>query len=334
MHGAIHSYFLETFLFWHCRETSTLYAEPRHDKTHIRYALRIHVLPYETDSPTMISHAIGDTHAAVIEKTCIRGQSGNTSLSPQYLVNVNTANNASLARLREVLTRIEDASHMLVWCEQQSHADRAIADSMEVDVVKIELVRLNLCFVPKLDHHGILQLYSVDHAGYYVSDTVDDALSELLKKFPFSILLQNSRQEYGVLMCNAPLYRPRILSMPFSNHLVTDRNHQLWSTTMNTKFYIYHVHVSHTFLLPSSLASTFYLILLYLLQRCYHMAFQLCDTCEVDHALSGEELFVLQQFERTLHDKHPNAHAVRIKLFTVLSQTNHNIQWQADESKV
>ena len=244
---------------------------------------------------------------------------------------------AQLHRLVLLLTRIEDAAHILVWAS--SPPDSSSGSSLSL--LRVELPRLKLSFFPRLDaDSGSLRLYSSDHAGFFLTDYRDAALVELLAPLPFSLLLENERHELRVLAVNCPMHRPRILSCPFSTELVADRLSDDWLRTVKTAYYVYTVHVSHTFLLAETLASSLFLLLLQLLARSYAAAFRLAETCELDSALSREEAFVMRQMSRALHDQHPDAHACRLKLALAVSYSEAKLEltddstgqrWQLDE---
>jgi len=118
-----------------------------------------------------------------------------------------------------------------------------------------------------------------------------------------------------LLVPNTPLKRPTVFTCPFSTELLAARSDPRWLATMDTRFFVYPVHVSHTFLHSATLASTFYLLVLALLSRDYLRCSRLLETCEIDVPLGEEERFVFGMVEQSLHDQHPDAHAIRLKLF-------------------
>jgi len=143
----------------------------------------------------------------------------------------------------------------------------------------------------------------------------DDALSTLLRGIPHSLLLENAKKDLWLLVPNTPLKRPTVFTCPFSTELLAARSDPRWLATMDTRFFVYPVHVSHTFLHSATLASTFYLLVLALLSRDYLRCSRLLETCEIDVPLGEEERFVFGMVEQSLHDQHPDAHAIRLKLF-------------------
>lgn len=61
--------------------------------------------------------------------------------------------------------------------------------------------------------------------------------------------------------------RPFIGSAPFSTELVLDRTDKDWHEALDTKYYLYPVHVSLSFMFTPTLASALYLLLLRFLHR-------------------------------------------------------------------
>jgi hypothetical protein len=76
-----------------------------------------------------------------------------------------------LYRLAQVLTRIEDMSHILVWTSKDPNTTDAEDNSSSVDwstfISSIELPRLKMKLQPRKDSHGVLRLCALDHAGIY-----------------------------------------------------------------------------------------------------------------------------------------------------------------------
>ena len=129
-------------------------------------------------------------------------------------------------------------------------------------------------------------------------------------------------------MTNHDIYRPTVKGSPFSCQLVTNRSSLGWLNTMEARYYLYPVHTSKTFLLPRTLASSLYLILIRLMHREYDNALRLCESCHVDVDFTSEESWIFSQFERTMTDCHPDAHAVRLKLSLAVMYSNNSLPWE------
>ena len=240
-----------------------------------------------------------------------------------------------LFRLANVLSRIEDISHVLVW---GSPNFRSSSDIFAVDNAKIssiELPRLKVRFQPKKDFDGCVRLYLLDHAGWFISDSVSSGISpgsaflnNLLKGIPFSLILENHAKEFRVMVANHDVYRPRIAGSPFSTRIVPDRGSQGWQQVMDMRYYLIPVHTSKTFLLPPTLSSLLYLILLRMLNRDYIACVPLIEAAYVDTPFTPEEKWIFDQFARTLQDMHPNAHAARLRLNLAVQYSPNTTCWE------
>ncbi|KAG2527068.1 hypothetical protein JM18_003170 [Phytophthora kernoviae] len=163
-----------------------------------------------------------------------------------------------------------------------------------------------------------------DEALEVVEETVGETL------YLLSMLEASSEHTTDLkLICpNHDLYRPAIRGEPYSSVLVSDRGSVGWQQAMETRFYTYPVHSSYTFLLPSSLSSTLYLILTSLLSRNYATAMELIMGCNVDVKFTDEEKRVFDQLAKTLDDRHPNACACRIRLSLGIAYSENKAPWK------
>ena len=109
-------------------------------------------------------------------------------INPTASLDESTPEKTYLLRLVRTLARIEDLSHVLLWAtETRGGLDGAGAlplnagrdgDIRALSVV--ELPRLRHKFVVKPDDNGIQRLWSLDHAGLFVSDNIDDNCRSLM----------------------------------------------------------------------------------------------------------------------------------------------------------
>ena len=76
----------------------------------------------------------------------------------------------------------------------------------------VELPRLKLAFNARLDHEGVLRLYSVDHVDLYITNERNDMTKKMLAGIPHSLLLSNVRGETQVRALTSTLK----LRTPFS----------------------------------------------------------------------------------------------------------------------
>eukprot|EP00043_Microstomoeca_roanoka_P005858 m.58502 g.58502 ORF g.58502 m.58502 type:complete len:4257 (-) comp13155_c0_seq1:39-12809(-) len=275
------------------------------------------------------------------------------------LLNLLDASKGSfLYRLATLLVRIEDLSHVLVWSDTVDTSAQACPISM------IELPRLKLRMKPTMQR-GELRLILLDHAGWYVSDIFDGSadqaggenenetdgdefamqvqedvtqesnatnvkykyLKQLIQGIEHSWLLENGTGGFMLLMPNHDLYRLPLEGEPFPTQIMADRSSIGWQTTMDTRYYLYPIHQSHQHLICTTLASTLYLILIRFLTRNYMDAFQLIGTVFTDTEFDSEESWIFDQYERTLSDRHPEAHACRIKLALAIMYSDNSFKW-------
>ncbi|KAG6968861.1 hypothetical protein JG688_00005595 [Phytophthora aleatoria] len=241
--------------------------------------------------------------------------------------------NVEVHTLCELLSRVEDLSHILVWC---TNKDAESAPSGLSSITFIELPRLKLKLQPIKDPEtGRIRLNVMDQNGWFVSDltvAMPEGTSKYLRGLveiaPDCFVLESDTTDLKLICPNHDLYRPAIRGEPFSSILVSDRGSVGWQQAMETRFYTYPVHSSNTFLLPSSLSSTLYLILTSLLTRNYAAAMELIMGCNVDVKFTDEEKRVFDQLAKTLDDRHPNACACRIRLSLGIAYSDNKAPWK------
>lgn len=255
-----------------------------------------------------------------------------------YLLNVlevGADKSADILALSKLLARVEDLSHILIWCAPSED------NSMEGDIVSIasiafiELPRLKLKLKPRRESPDSIRLDVLDQSGWSVSDLtfgVRGGLSTYLQSIidltPDCFVLESDTKDLKLVCPNHDVYRPAVQGEPFSKLLVTDRASMGWQQAMETRFYSYPIHSSHTFLLPPSLSSTLYLILTSLLSRNYAAAMEMIVGCNVDVKFTDEEKWIFDQLEKTLDDRHPNACACRIRLSLGVAYSDNKVPWK------
>ncbi|CAH0482965.1 unnamed protein product [Peronospora belbahrii] len=257
-----------------------------------------------------------------------------------YLLNLletsSARENDEVLALSQLLSRLEDLSHILVWCSIKVKQSVPCKVS---SIAFIELPRLKLKFQPNRDPvSGRVRLDVMDQNGWFVSDltvTMLEDTSKYLRRLiaitPDCFVLESDTTDLKLICPNHDLYRPAIRGEPFSSTLVSDRGSVGWQQAMETRFYTYPVHSSHTFLLPSSLSSTLYLILISLLTRNYATAMEFIMGCNVDVEFTDEEKRVFDQLSKTLDDRHPNACACRIRLSLGIAYSNNRAPWKVSD---
>lgn len=259
------------------------------------------------------------------------------------LLDAASGGNSGMVTLCKLLCRVEDLSHILIWCDGAVESNALGSKSAvqpSVSIALIELPRLKLKLKPKKlssSSAGRMRLDVLDQNGWFVSDLtlgISDATSKYLRDLvtiaPDCLILESDTTDLKMVCPNHDVYRPRVRGEPFSILQVADRGSVGWQQAMETRFYTYPIHSSGTFLLPPSLSSTFYLILTSMLAREYSRAMELILGCNVDVKFTDEEKWIFDQLGKTLDDRHPNACACRIRLSLAISYSNNKAPWKLE----
>ncbi|KNC48811.1 uncharacterized protein AMSG_00592 [Thecamonas trahens ATCC 50062] len=264
-----------------------------------------------------------------------------------------------LVRLADVLSRLEELSHVLVWTSSSAPASAAtaaaaacVAASEEpsdvvattltdavvllsgatVTISLVELPRLGARFQPRLDAAGKVKLFALDQAGWWIADldpAAEPLLDKLLVGIPHGVVLENASGELRVMVPNCDFSRPPIA--PFSTELDLNRASSAWLARAPTRYYLYSVHTTRTFLHAPSVAATFYLILLRFAARDYEAVFRLSETCQVDVPFTSEEDRVFQLLGELGSDLTPDAVACRLKLSLCVLLGGNQLPWKLSD---
>jgi hypothetical protein len=235
-----------------------------------------------------------------------------------------------LSAISELLLRLENLSHVLVWT-----STKVLKSKDECNIDLIELPRLRLSFYSQTDQvgvgnatHPVTRLYSTEHAGLFISTYHDDpAITRLMEGIPHALLLENNLQEFFILVPSGSIpLRPKLKASLFSVPLVFDRRCEEWLANLEVRHYLYPVHLSRTFVISTTLSSTLYLMYMRFLDRQYERAFRLTDSCVTDTPLSAEEAQIWRLFNES-KDVHPDAQAFRLKLSIVTMGTTLKCEW-------
>ena len=180
-----------------------------------------------------------------------------------------------------------------------------------------------------LSSNSTVRLYSLDHADLFVTNERVASTARLLDGIPHSLLLSNANSEMQLLVPSLPPARPKISTQPFSTELVLNRADADWAAALENAYYVYPVHVSLSFLFSTTLASALYLLLLRFLHRDYVGTFELCDTVSCDTNLTLEEAQIVAWLGSSINsiDKHPDAHACRLKISLVMLDAPVTLPW-------
>ena len=134
------------------------------------------------------------------------------------------------------------------------------------DISLVELPRLKLRFECKVHHsEGLARLHSLDYADYTISLEAGTATEALIQDLPHAVVLEDRLKQKFLLVPNYAVERVPIGLCPLNSELVlkcsefqqpaamwaTDK----WCASVQTRFYIYPVHLSRAFLQTPSLAA-------------------------------------------------------------------------------
>ena len=191
----------------------------------------------------------------------------------------------------------------------------------------VELPRIKLAFEARAGHRGDVRLYSLDHSDLFITNDRHPMVNKMLLGIPHSLLLANLKGETSVLVPVLKVQRPPVISQPFSTMVVLDRTDAKWSSSLQSRYYMYPVHVSSSFLFTKGLNAGMYLLLLRLLSRSYDECYRLTDSVASDTALNAEGLCIFKNLKVANGDAHPDAHACRLKISLVTSDSGTASPW-------
>eukprot|EP00756_Hemistasia_phaeocysticola_P010308 Hpha_TRINITY_DN15008_c2_g11::TRINITY_DN15008_c2_g11_i2::g.123952::m.123952 len=224
-----------------------------------------------------------------------------------------------LFNLARVIMRIEDLSHVLVWTRKTN-----LPASGGFEITWVHLPRLKLSFRGQMTPSGETVLASMDHAHLFLSNLCPSP--ELMRGLPHSLVLQDANSELTLLVPGFRVIRPRIRSNPFSTELVLHKRDQGWLESSPSRYFLYPVHVSLSFVLAPTLASALYLLLMRLLARDMNAAFRLADSIGTDGEYSPQEMQVFRSIGE-VEDFSPSIHAVRVKVSLVTLDSPNTHSW-------
>ncbi|AIO00701.1 hypothetical protein LPMP_311130 [Leishmania panamensis] len=267
---------------------------------------------------------------------------------------VNILHCRGLSNLLQMLTRIEDCSHILVWGRRCSAASKAKPDAASADeeaahslcvedttgadsYVQIELIempRLRVRFYTSTDGASSrVRLFLADQPGWRLAEWDDfpaarwRQLCQLRAPFQQCLLLCNDTHEVAFLCPNHDFAPMKIGGDPFNPMLLFDRSSYTWREAVPSPFYVYVVHSSSSFVMPPSLSASLYYAVMQCATQHYAGAMRTLESCYTDSSFSAEEAFMFALFERTMADRFPDACAVRLKLVHAVQYSSNTYQW-------
>lgn len=319
LHGLLPAVLVQQYQFWQNENKSLVGYE--------RKGVETGVTQYSSAVSSTLNVAIvdGQAHLSRIPSSASAGDAL-TLLNLLYI-----PEGSMLRSLADLLLRLDNLSHCLVW--SNSKVSETGSDC-SIDV--IEFPRLRLKFqaqshpedVPGSADHAQIRLYSCDHVGLFISNHRCAQTEKILSGLPNSILLEDI--EGGLYVMVAASWkpsRPDLQSELFPPELIFDHRNSDWLASLNVRHYLYPIHLSRSFLFPTTFASALYLFALRFLNRQYVQAHQLADLCVTDNPLSAEERQIVQAIQNMRNDYHPDAHATRLKVALVTLDSSVECSW-------
>eukprot|EP01063_Lacrimia_lanifica_P039595 TRINITY_DN8724_c1_g4_i1.p1 TRINITY_DN8724_c1_g4~~TRINITY_DN8724_c1_g4_i1.p1 ORF type:complete len:4579 (+),score=2099.61 TRINITY_DN8724_c1_g4_i1:248-13984(+) len=225
-----------------------------------------------------------------------------------------------LYSLAQLLIRMEDLSHILVWTSNLN-----LKDGEPIDLTWVHLPRLKLSFKGRATAEGT-QLVSLDHGHLFISNFRNQLLVGLIQCAPHSLLLQDVNGAMSVLVPAFALQRPQLMDNPFTTELVINKADHVWLDNCDTKYFLYPVHISLSFLLTPTLGSSLYLLFLSFLGRLYEDSFRIAGTVGTDASLTEQESQIFDSIGR-IDDIHPEAHACRCRISLQTVDSPLELKW-------
>lgn len=266
---------------------------------------------------------------------------------PKDFVLINLHCCRALSPILQLLTGVEDASHMLAWGRPITMVDNEEANTMadtparcvgatgqHLIISFVELPRLRTKFYTEVEGSSSRQrLFLADQPGWRLAEADDFStgrqahLQRLAEPFQQCLVLCNSAHEVALMVPNHDFTPMSIDGDPFSALLLFDRSSYTWRESVPSPYYLYVVHPSNGFLLPPTLSASLYYAVMQSATQHYSGAIRTIESCYTDSPFSPEEAFMFALFERTIGDAYPDAHAVRLKLAHAVRYSSNEYHW-------
>ena len=247
--------------------------------------------------------------------------------SPDALVLLNIVDapkESVLFHIYQIFSKLDSASHILVWGECEEGVPR---DGEVVHVHLVELPRYGLSF--KRSEDGRLECMNL--SGKFVAWKCPDRAAEHVRRCQNCIVLEDNSGCLSLLVANHPLKRTEVTECPHLmqcdpvEHAYSENSKSdSWAKCVKTKYYVIDIHFSGAFLVFPSLESQLYLV------------YVRCKTCDYEDAvrllvcgsftdmkLSAEQAYQALNI-LTIKDKDPDILGVclRVVLIYLASGTN------------
>lgn len=243
---------------------------------------------------------------------------------------LNAPKDTPLYHIGRVFSRIELLSHVLCWTTNvryDSEKERKGESNEPLTIDLILLPRLKLSFSARLDANGVLRIFSLDHAHLFISNIRSRRITELLQGLPHSLVMADVHDSVAILVPALNVVRPPISAAPYSTEIVVTRADVDWYQKLDTRYYLYTVHISFSFLFAPTLASSIYLMAMRYLHCEYDDVFRIASTIGTDMALTPEEESNFSLM--TAVDERPDALACKAKISLLLADSPVRMPWFA-----
>jgi hypothetical protein len=236
-----------------------------------------------------------------------------------------------LSEIADFFFRFEDYAHVLVWTKTLV---QKIRDPCNIDAIECPRLHLSFTAVREMTPKGnvMTRIFCDDHAGLFISNKRDKAVTKLMSGLPHCLLLEDREQALYLLVPVSRPERMQAASEAFSTEIELNRGDDEWISKLAQRCYVYPIHASNGLMFTSSVASALYLLLLRLLSRQYELAFRLIDACVSDTPLTAEELQTWREIEKLsgLQEAHPDAFACRLKLWIMTRSSDSTLNWNIE----
>eukprot|EP00658_Telonema_sp_P-2_P077144 TRINITY_DN6915_c0_g1_i10.p1 TRINITY_DN6915_c0_g1~~TRINITY_DN6915_c0_g1_i10.p1 ORF type:complete len:1325 (-),score=412.13 TRINITY_DN6915_c0_g1_i10:118-4092(-) len=262
------------------------------------------------------------------KKALNKDKQGSSSVQEDDLLLVNlmyARKGTPLHSLAMSLARLESLAHILAWTKDIDYDPNSGAP-FSLDYISIPTLKLSFNAKLSADKSEYL-LYSMDHAHLFVSNLRPSALHSMVQGIPYSLILSDVNGNLSFLVPALYLQRVHIQSNPYSVFILPQRSQHLqWYQNMDTRYYLYPVHVSLSFLFTPTLAASMYLLLLRYFARQHREAFNLAGTVGTDVQLTSEEREIFTLLLGSARHT-SNELAVMARVYLYMSDSPVTIMW-------
>ena len=316
LHGLVPSSLCDDYAFWQ-NEDDSLYGYLRNPGDSTKRASMLHIVLFPEGGKDKSGFGNAEADALIRRVPILNPEANHADIQIDEEQPVMTLLNLLYAlpgtpvrTLANIFMRLDNLSNCLIWTKAPCETPEA---TCTLDAV--EFPRLQMSFTANSTKDG-MKLFSDDHPGLFISNHRCAPTVSILQGLPQSLLLEDQNAQMFIVMPS--IAKPTRPPCPggFSTKVLLNRNDEDWLQGLgDVRHYMYPVHLTREFLFASTLAQSMYMMLMRCLNRQYEKAFHMLDSCINDMTLTGEEQQIFDQLEFLGTDWHPNAAAVRLKIY-------------------